>query len=158
LPATFFIATGFRWRGRMWNDTIIEAFRRCPPPRRPSPARDRRTGSARSGGEELERLAIDTVINAPNISTATPVSPQPADRRDGGRDAVGSPMMTSAQVRALHAAGMQIGAHTVSHPILARLQDDDALEEMASSNGDSKRSLRHRFRSSPIRMGAQDGT
>ena len=30
-------------------------------------------------------------------------------------------MMTSAEVKAMRQAGMQIGAHTVSHPILARL-------------------------------------
>ena len=34
-------------------------------------------------------------------------------------------MMTSAQVRALHGAGMEIGGHTIGHPILAKV----ALEE-----------------------------
>jgi peptidoglycan/xylan/chitin deacetylase (PgdA/CDA1 family) len=29
LPATFFVATGFLDGGRMWNDTISEAIRRC---------------------------------------------------------------------------------------------------------------------------------
>src|SRR5690349_8276609 len=32
LSATFFIATGFIEGGRMWNDTIIEAVRRCESP------------------------------------------------------------------------------------------------------------------------------
>jgi hypothetical protein len=45
-------------------------------------------------------------------------------------------MMTSRQVRALAAAGMQIGAHTVSHPILARLPDAEARREIAESRAD----------------------
>lgn len=45
--------------------------------------------------------------------------------------------MSSDQVRALHRAGMQIGAHTVNHPILARLGRDEAMREI----GDSKRRL-----------------
>ena len=46
-------------------------------------------------------------------------------------------MMTSAQVKTMRHAGMQIGAHTVSHPILARLTEDQARQEI----GDSKRFL-----------------
>jgi peptidoglycan/xylan/chitin deacetylase (PgdA/CDA1 family) len=40
-------------------------------------------------------------------------------------------MMSSAQVRGLHAAGMTIGAHTVNHPILARVDDARARREIA---------------------------
>ena len=46
-------------------------------------------------------------------------------------------MMTSSEVKATRKAGMLIGAHTVSHPILARLTDDAAHQEIA----DSKRFL-----------------
>ena len=42
-------------------------------------------------------------------------------------------MMTSKQVVQLHQAGMQIGAHTCSHPILAALSDDHANEEIRRS-------------------------
>ena len=42
-------------------------------------------------------------------------------------------MMRSDQVLALHRAGMQIGAHTVSHPILARLDDEPARGEIVAS-------------------------
>ena len=42
-------------------------------------------------------------------------------------------MMGSHQVKAMHQAGMQIGAHTVSHPILARLTDDQARDEVQRS-------------------------
>lgn len=42
-------------------------------------------------------------------------------------------MMTSIQVQELRAAGMVVGAHTVSHPILARLDQQSAREEIATS-------------------------
>jgi peptidoglycan/xylan/chitin deacetylase (PgdA/CDA1 family) len=42
-------------------------------------------------------------------------------------------MMRSEQVRALHHAGMQIGAHTVSHPILANLPLEFARNEIQQS-------------------------
>ena len=43
------------------------------------------------------------------------------------------PMMTSAQVCALAAKGFEIGAHTVSHPILRELSDADAAHEIQTS-------------------------
>src|SRR5690606_28857355 len=42
-------------------------------------------------------------------------------------------MMTSDQVRLLHSAGMEIGGHTVNHPILAKLDSKIAMEEIASN-------------------------
>jgi len=42
-------------------------------------------------------------------------------------------MMTSSQVRAVHDAGIEIGAHTVSHPILRTLDDGKAQAEIADS-------------------------
>jgi len=42
-------------------------------------------------------------------------------------------MMTSEQVRALPAAGMAVGAHTVTHPILAEIPLERARDEMAAS-------------------------
>ena len=41
--------------------------------------------------------------------------------------------MSAPQIQALHRAGMQIGAHTVSHPILARLPRAAAEREIADS-------------------------
>jgi peptidoglycan/xylan/chitin deacetylase (PgdA/CDA1 family) len=42
-------------------------------------------------------------------------------------------MMSSEQVRGLRRAGMQIGAHTVSHPILATLDNARAGDEIGRS-------------------------
>ncbi|MGB5103829.1 MAG: polysaccharide deacetylase family protein, partial [Steroidobacteraceae bacterium] len=42
-------------------------------------------------------------------------------------------MMRSSQVRQLADAGMEVGAHTVSHPILRVLSDSEASAEIAGS-------------------------
>jgi peptidoglycan/xylan/chitin deacetylase (PgdA/CDA1 family) len=47
-----------------------------------------------------------------------------------GTDLPNDLMMTTSQLREMAQAGMTIGAHTVHHPILARLADDEALAEM----------------------------
>jgi peptidoglycan/xylan/chitin deacetylase (PgdA/CDA1 family) len=46
-------------------------------------------------------------------------------------------MMQPQQVRTLHARGIAIGAHTVSHPILAKLESAEARREI----GEGKREL-----------------
>ncbi len=135
LPATLFVATGFLDGGRMWNDTISESVRHCQ-----TGVLDlahtplRALGSMDVGSARARRQAIDRVLAAVKylplgerlevaqaVSEAAGVQP---------RDTL---MMTSSQVRAWRAAGMQVGAHTVSHPILARLHDQDALREMSDS-------------------------
>jgi peptidoglycan/xylan/chitin deacetylase (PgdA/CDA1 family) len=40
-------------------------------------------------------------------------------------------MLSSSQLRELTAAGMSIGAHTVTHPILATLSSEEARREIA---------------------------
>ena len=42
-------------------------------------------------------------------------------------------MMTSDQVIAMRQAGMQIGAHTITHPILANLESKAVFDEVAGS-------------------------
>jgi peptidoglycan/xylan/chitin deacetylase (PgdA/CDA1 family) len=52
--------------------------------------------------------------------------------------------MTSSQVRELRSAGMQIGAHTVSHPIRTRLSTEQARHEIAGSKEQLEDILRER--------------
>jgi peptidoglycan/xylan/chitin deacetylase (PgdA/CDA1 family) len=141
LPATFFVATGFLDGGRMWNDTVIESVRRTP-----LASADLRdipgmvSGSVALDSAEDKRAAIEAIIAATKylpsqqrIAAAgrivTVLAAKPPDDL----------MMTSAEVLALRRAGMQIGAHTVSHPILAQLDDAAARAEIV----DSKRFLEH---------------
>lgn len=130
LTATFFIATGFLDGGRMWNDTVIESIRQATAVT--LDLGDLGYFSVASVNEK--RAAIESVIAqikylpiaerleiAARIADVAHVEP-PANL-----------MMASDQVKALRHWGMQIGAHTVSHPILARLNDDQARQEIKAS-------------------------
>jgi peptidoglycan/xylan/chitin deacetylase (PgdA/CDA1 family) len=48
--------------------------------------------------------------------------------------------MNWAQVRELSDAGMEIGSHSVSHPVLAQIEDDDVLRRELH---DSKAAIEH---------------
>ena len=135
LCATFFIATGFLNGGRMWNDTVTEALRETT-----QPSLDL-TGLNLPGVAHLKlatlpqrRDAIPRLLNAMkylplaerrHLSECFAERAQVAPRRDL--------MMTGDRVQALALGGMQIGAHTVSHPIMARLDDASAERELARS-------------------------
>lgn len=143
LPATFFIATGFLDGGRMWNDTIIEAIRHCSR----SHVNLEALGLGRFPTTSIseKRAAIDALIHRakylPGQARIT-LSENVASIADGALPA--SLMMTSSEVRAVRDAGMQIGAHTVSHPILAGLSIEDAYNEMAESKAQLEDLLRER--------------
>lgn len=132
LSATFFVATGFRGGRCMWNDRVIEAVRHC---------RDERLDLAMLGlgafdlrSDATRRRAIDVIL-----AGIKHLEPQ---RREAHTEAIvecagGLPtpslMMLAEQWRGLQAMGMNIGAHTVSHPILTRLSPQAARAEMADS-------------------------
>jgi len=132
LTATFFIATGFLNGGRMWNDTIIETVRNGT-----SPLLD--FSSLNLGRHPVTTLADKRAAIAALIDQ---VKYQPLAQRISVTEQIArlaqvqlpqDLMMTSLQVKAMHQAGMQIGAHTVSHPILARLSEDQARQEISDS-------------------------
>ncbi len=139
LPCSFFVATDFLDGGRMWNDSLIEAVRRSPLPRldlRGLEGHDGRQAldlgchSITSTGER--RVALRALI--PLCKYLPPRPRQTLVEAIAQRAEAALPddlMMSSAQVRALHEAGMQIGAHTASHPILATLPANEAADEIA---------------------------
>jgi len=134
LSATFFIATGFLDGGRMWNDTLIEAVRHCMLP----------TLNLTGLLDGNDRLPLDTLA-ARRAAIGTLISHAkylPAEQRQRFVDGVAARaevlppadlMLTSTQVRELRAMGMQIGAHTVSHPILCKLPRAQARAEIETS-------------------------
>lgn len=134
LPCTFFVATGFLDGGRMWNDTLIEAVRGCT-----APALELQTllptlGVLPLGDTGARRAAIDRLIA--HCKYLPPEERQELVDGIAARSQAAMPndlMMTSEQVRELHRMGLQIGAHTVNHPILARLPREQALDEITRS-------------------------
>lgn len=135
IPATFFVSTGFSDGGIMFNDGVIEAVRGAP-----AGTYDLSRfgmGSCELNDGASRRGAIDAML--PQIKYR-PVSERgklveelaaamratlPADL-----------MMRPTQIKRLHDEGMEIGGHTVNHPILAVL---DAREARAEIIGGKRR-------------------
>lgn len=132
LSATFFIATGFLNGGRMFNDTVIEAIRRAP-----GPTIDVESAGlfgVRVGSLAEKRMAVDRVLKAVKYLDYRQRDQAAAEvARGAGTSLPDDLMMTDAQVAALAKAGMEIGGHTVSHPILTRIDTARAREEICAN-------------------------
>lgn len=130
IPATFFVSSGFIGGGRMWNDTIIESVRRAK-----GDALDLTKLSMKRFAlttPQERRTAIDALLAALKYLPQA----QRDERVDAVRTIAGATlpddlMLDRRRLRDLHSAGMTIGAHTVSHPILTRLDAEAARREIA---------------------------
>src|SRR5687768_15049430 len=130
VPATFFIASGYLDGGRMWNDTMAEVIRRA----QGSEIELQRFGLGRLplGTIGERRSSLNQLLG--KLKYVDPEARSDLVSRIGADAGIASSpdlMMTSAQVKDLASAGMTIGAHTVSHPILSRLTESAARAEMA---------------------------
>lgn len=132
LPATFFVATGYLNGGRMWNDTIVETIRNCQKPR---------LDLSKIGLGTYELDSADAVRKAIMSLLSEIKFRDPKERSHavnfvaeaaGGRLRTDL-MLTYEQVRAMRRAGMSIGAHTVTHPILAMIDSDNVRREILES-------------------------
>jgi peptidoglycan/xylan/chitin deacetylase (PgdA/CDA1 family) len=144
VPATVFVAPGFLNGGCMFNDIVIEAMRAAPGD---FDLHDLGFGRYRlTDGASRMRAVIEVLGKAKYL--------EPAERQRTVRailDRSGAPlptrlMMTDEQVRTLARAGIEIGAHTINHPILASIDDATARQEIF----DSKRRLEE-ITGAPIR-------
>jgi peptidoglycan/xylan/chitin deacetylase (PgdA/CDA1 family) len=132
LTATFFIATGFLNGGCMFNDRVIEAIRQC----RSDYLDLSHIGLGRVNLDSLEarRHSLMALLNG--IKHRSPDERSAAVEaivRASGADAPPSLMMSPVQVRRLIELSMDVGAHTVSHPILRRLDPAAARQEIVAS-------------------------
>lgn len=135
VSAAFFIATGFLDGGTMFNDRVIEAVRGA------------RAQSVASGIEGIGTLDLSSLVarRAAIGRLLAAVKYLPPAARDAAvsrlEDRLGAAphaalMMSSGQVRALHDAGMAVGGHTRSHPILAGLTPQQARAEIVDGRND----------------------
>ncbi|MEO8027613.1 MAG: polysaccharide deacetylase family protein [Bryobacteraceae bacterium] len=130
LHATFFIATAFLDGGRMWNDDVIEAVRTIPPGR--LDLRDLGLAEYEIGDSASRVEGYTTMLNGLKYLDHRRRAEIAAEiARRSGVPIASSLMMTTRQLRELHAAGFEIGGHTCTHPILENLADRDAEREMA---------------------------
>ncbi|MBL8286383.1 MAG: polysaccharide deacetylase family protein [Rubrivivax sp.] len=130
LKATLFVSTGFLNGGRMWNDTVIEALRNAT------------VSHADLGEFGLESQSLATLADRRAAMNALlpRIKYRPlAERETALRTLIArlkpsslpdDLMMSSDQVRQLRGAGMEIGAHTVNHPILTSLPAAQAWNEI----------------------------
>lgn len=132
LSATFFIATGFLNGTVMWNDIIIEALRRT----KQEVIDLKPIGLKVYSIKTLEQRKI--VLN----ELITYYKYLPIKRRNyelnrlldiTATEIPNGLMMDEGQVRKLHKAGMDIGAHTVTHPILSMIDISEAKEQIQQS-------------------------
>lgn len=130
LTATFFIATGYLDGGVMWNDIVIHSVKNA------GDDAIQNFLSKNSGVNELATMAIRVkLINSTiqklkylGASARNEKALEFADMLDVNVTEVC--MMRSEQVRELAEEGMEIGAHTVNHPILKKLEIDEAEKEI----------------------------
>lgn len=131
LPATVFVTSGHLGQGSMWNDRIIEAVQTFP-------------------GKELDLSALglgayplynldDRRIAVGTLTERSKYLPPQArhtlvERLEAlvGNGLVQGLMLTPEMVVNLDRHGIEIGAHTVSHPILTSLDDDSARLEISA--------------------------
>ena len=146
LPATIFVASGFLDGGRMWNDTIIEAVRRAPPGT--LDLCDIGLGAYRLDGWVERRAAVAAILDA--------LKYRASDERQDIADRIGRTvaqalpndlMLTTSELRGLHSAGICVGGHTVTHPILLRTPADAAREEIRKGRADLEARL-----GAPVRL------
>lgn len=132
MVATFFIATSLLDGGLMWNDSVIEVVRSFRG--KVLDLHDAGLGSFCLESHEQRRIAIESLLG--HIKYLGPHQRQEAVAQIINIAGGGLPdnlMMRSEQVLELRNAGMQIGAHTCSHPILEKIPDNQALSEIANS-------------------------
>lgn len=131
VPATVFVSTGFLNGGRMFNDTVIECVRSW----------DGALLDLDDLGLGCFRLdSVDDRLGAIAHILETLKYRQPQERdalvAEIERLSANLPtdlMLSDQQICKMASRGVDIGAHTVCHPILARLEKDVAREEIAHS-------------------------
>lgn len=130
-PATVFVTTGFVDSGSMWNDRILEALRTIKAAG--LDLEDAGLGSYPLDTLEQRRQAV--VLLTEKAKYCTPAARQALVERLDELAATPSrePMLTSEMIRSMAAQGIEIGAHTVTHPILTSLPDEQALQEIEES-------------------------
>jgi peptidoglycan/xylan/chitin deacetylase (PgdA/CDA1 family) len=130
LPATVFVTSGFVGGGNMWNDRIIEAVQSLPAGQ--LDLRELGLGAYSLASLGDRQLAVGKLIEASKY--LPPQARQDLIKRLDvlvGEDLDHNLMLTAEMVVNLDRAGIEIGAHTITHPILTSLEDDSSRLEIA---------------------------
>ncbi len=134
LPATVFVTSGCLDAGCMWNDVIIEAIRAMPGPSLDLSAQN--LGVFPLDGEAARRHSSRKLIEHSKYLAPQARLELTTLLRELARKTMPALMLDRAMVGALHSAGIEVGGHTVTHPILTRIDDAAAAREIADNKRD----------------------
>jgi peptidoglycan/xylan/chitin deacetylase (PgdA/CDA1 family) len=128
IPATIFVSSSFLDGGIMWNDRVIEAIK-----------------SSTRSAIDMDMVGLGTIgLESPGAKRAGAFKIldaikhlSPKDREDAveyvgsiGAEPSKKLMLSTEQMRHLYDSGMEIGAHTHTHPILTSLSPEKAKQEI----------------------------
>lgn len=141
VPATVFVSTGFIGSaGTFWFDRVVQLLHHAPRGRVEVPAvgftafvGDDVAARRESAGRLLRMLKAvpDTV----RLSAVTQME-DALGTRTPLADGVLSGALTWDEVREMARGGIEFGSHTVSHPVLTRLEDGPLGDELSRSRRD----------------------
>ena len=129
LPATFFVSTGFSDGGIMFNDGVIEAVRLAPAGTHDLSRLN--LGRYSLGDHTSRRAAIDALLAQIKYRTVRERNALVEELAEVMQTTLpNNLMMVATQIKRLHDEGMEIGGHTVNHPILSVLDEQQARAEI----------------------------
>jgi peptidoglycan/xylan/chitin deacetylase (PgdA/CDA1 family) len=163
LTATFFLTSGFLDKRRApWWDEIAWMVRHADAPCAGSARREAGERAASGEDDALREAGIAALIaryktlgGGEGECFLDDLAERLGSGRCGASESDGL-WMTWAMVRELRAAGMSIGGHTVTHPVLAGLSRERQREEIAGCAGRLREELGEPMRWFAYPVGARD--
>lgn len=131
-----------RWRVReedfLWQlDTLKSRGYRCIALRdlldAPSSGTRRAVLTFDDGYRGVLQRALPALLSHGFSATVFAVADKLGGVNDWDRETPGEPLLSADEIRALHAAGIEIGSHGATHRALTRLDDADLHREVAGS-------------------------
>jgi peptidoglycan/xylan/chitin deacetylase (PgdA/CDA1 family) len=135
LPATVFVSTGYLGSGTMWNETLAGAVRRLPDGALDLSAAGLGTRVLHTGADR-KNLLNELNAHAKYLPPAERLALTERMAALAGGASADSLMLTPQMIQTMAAECFEIGAHTVSHPILTSLGDDAARHEIVQCKRD----------------------
>ncbi len=132
IPATVYVATAFSHGENMWNDRVIHLF--SDPRRKTLQLEDQVVELGE--WEERRSMAERLLIAMKYLPVKDRLERVGALYKSANIEEQASLMMTPDQVRTLSEAGVEIGAHTVNHPILRVLPESEQRHEIQHSKAE----------------------
>lgn len=128
VPATVFVASGFLGDGMMWNDIVTESLRRMV-------GQTVKLDGVSSDhwvikDPESAVLASKQIIDASKYLDTAARDRVADSLRCQSKQSLPRLMLAEDDLRSLARSGVEIGGHTVTHPILSRVEDEHAAREI----------------------------